>query len=370
MIPKSSLYIHIPFCAKKCLYCSFTVCVAQQQHIDPYLKCLSKESEVYKGQNVQSIYIGGGTPTYLTGHQLGFLFSMIRKNFHVASSVEFTIEANPESLDKEKISIMKNAGVNRLSLGVQSFHNKYLNYLGRNHDADAALKAFELLREGGMKNISVDLMYLFPGQTFQELKEDVKQLTGFESEHVSLYTLTLEPNSRLFVQKEKLPSEDIQAQYYSYVKEALEKKGLKQYEVSNFAKRGRESLHNLNYWVGGNYIGLGVAAHSHKDGRRSWNNSFLKTYMKLILEKGLGEEGFEQLNPYERMKESFVFGLRMNRGVNIKNLQEKYAAVFIEQDSVMIKRLKDAGFLVREKGYLKATDKGRLILDELCAYLI
>ena len=364
------LYIHIPFCFKKCRYCSFVVYVAHQSQVNAYLECLSNEALHYKNQKFKTVYIGGGTPTCLDKNQLEKLFVTIRKNFKFDSSVEFSVEANPELLDKEKLLVMKKAGVNRVSLGVQSLNNKYLKYLGRNHDAKTARQSFELLRKYGFKNISLDLMYLFPTQTFEELKQDLKEIVNLKSDHLSLYTLTIEKNSRFFVDKEKLPSEDIQAKYYLYVKEVLNQNGFKQYEISNFAKRGKESRHNLNYWQGGDYIGLGVAAHSHINGKRYWNHSFLKNYMNAIKDKNMADEGVEILDSYQRLKEALTFGLRVNAGVDLKKLQDKYRAFFTAEDYLIINRLRKQGFLIQKKGFLKSTTKGQLVLDELCGYLI
>ncbi|HPN88326.1 MAG TPA: radical SAM family heme chaperone HemW [Candidatus Omnitrophota bacterium] len=364
-----TLYIHIPFCYKKCRYCSFAVFVAHQDYIEGYLECLSKESARYRGQKVKTIYIGGGTPSYLSIKQLEKLFSIIRDNFKFDKSIEWTFEANPESLDERKAIFLKNVGVNRLSLGVQTFQDKYLRYLGRNHSAGQSYQVYEILREAGFKNINLDFMYLFPGQTFDELKKDLKEIINLQSDHLSLYTLTIEKNSRFFVDKEKLPNEDVQARYYLDVKKELEKKAFKQYEISNFAKRGKQSAHNLNYWQGGNYIGLGVAAHSHISGKRFWNHAHLATYINMIKEKGNAQEGFEELSDYNRLKESLLFGLRMNKGIKIIFLEKYYKARLTNEDWAMIQRLQKEKFLICHRGFLKITQKGQLVLDELCGYL-
>ena len=186
-----SLYIHIPFCERKCLYCSFVVSVGQRHRIDEYLECLQEEAKGYAGTAVKTIYVGGGTPTFLDNNQLERLSEIIRLNFKFDPTIEMTVEANPEGIDLSKARLIKSLGFNRASLGVQSFYEKYLKFLGRCHDSTQAFKAFEVLRQTGFENINVDLMFSFPGKTLEEIKQEIEMRVNLQSDHLSIYALTV-----------------------------------------------------------------------------------------------------------------------------------------------------------------------------------
>lgn len=366
----TSLYIHIPFCRKKCFYCSFVVAVGQDDRMDSYLDCLTQEAERYRDTVIETVYLGGGTPSYLNRDQLQNFLTTLRKQFKFTSQCEWTLEANPEGLDLEKAKLLYDLGVNRVSLGVQSLNDRYLKYLGRCHDAHRAHTAFRTLRQAGFTNINVDLMYSFPGQTDDEIKEDVLSLTSLGSEHLSLYTLTIEENSRFYARRIKLDSSEDQARQYELVVSFLESTEFKQYEISNFAKPGKESRHNLNYWQGGDYIGLGVAAHSHRAGTRFWNVSKTNVYIKKIQDRQSPVEGEEKLSARQRLMELILFGLRMNQGVHIEEAGQKAGCVLDAARRQIIDELIGQGFLFRQVGYLKTGLKGRLVLDEMSSRLI
>lgn len=365
-----SLYVHIPFCERKCLYCSFAVSVGQGHRVDAYLDCLSWEALRYKGQRIQSLYIGGGTPSFLDKDQISRLFHVLEDHFRISPHAECTVEVNPESVDEAKAALLRALGVNRMSLGIQSFDDRYLQYLGRNHSRQDALDAYGRIRRVGFVNVNADLMFSFPGQTLKDIQQDVEAMVRLKSEHVSLYMLHLEENSRFFAQGVPLPDDRLQARHYRFVTEELERAGFSQYEVSNFARAGKESRHNLHYWEGGNYIGLGAGAHSYIDGRLSWNVAPLSAYMARVREEGSAVEGFQTLGREEQFRLAALIGLRMNRGVSCKKLERRYGSVFPDQEQEKIQAFISHGFLAREGGYLKATMKGRLVLDELCAQLI
>jgi oxygen-independent coproporphyrinogen-3 oxidase len=357
----SSLYIHIPFCRGKCLFCAFVISVGQERLRDDYVTALVGEMKNYQGRRVHSVYLGGGTPSMLSDNQLGILIKNIRKNFLLETDAEITIEVNPESIDLPKARFLNTVGFNRVSLGVQSTNDRYLKFLGRSHNAKGAMDAYGILREAGFVNINLDLMYAFPGQTQPELEEDVRAIARQKSEHLSLYTLTIEPNSRFYTTRMKLDDDEKLAGHYLLVVRILEEHGFKQYEVSNFAQSGFESQHNINYWQGGSYIGLGVGAHGFLEDRRYWNTSNLQQYIQKAGRQTV-VEGYEDLSVDTKDAEKLVFGLRMNKGV--------------AWDRVRIDRHKDiqplieGGFLVLEHGFLKTTEQGRLVLDELSIRLI
>ena len=362
---KTSLYIHIPFCRRKCPYCSFPVCVSRLNKIDEYLEVLEREAEAYRGTSVGSVYVGGGTPSLLLSAQLSRLHKTIEDCFRFDPKQELCLEMNPEDVDHDKLNVLAECGYNRISLGVQSLSDHWLQYLGRGHKAAKVGAAFNLLREDGFKNINLDLMFGFPGQTEKELRKDVFLLCDMESEHVSLYGLTIEPQSRFYVQKRNLPSKREQARQYREVCRILGQRGFVQYEVSNFCRPGYFSRHNIHYWQGGDYIGLGLGAHSHRQGLRSWNEDGLRQYLR-----GTGCAGSEQLTREQRFWEAVVFGLRMNQGVSLKQLEQRLRYVPGRGKRERIRAFAECGLLVWQGENLKVTDRGRSVLDELSTYLV
>jgi oxygen-independent coproporphyrinogen-3 oxidase len=295
---------------------------------------------------------------------------MVRDNFVCAPGSEWTVEANPESIDDSKARFLKSLGVNRMSLGVQSLNDRYLKFLGRAHDASGARQAFEQVRSAGFGNINLDLMYAFPGQTPQEIEDDVRAIAALGSEHLSLYSLTIEEKSRFHAEGVKLDDGERLAGHYELVRGFLEDAGVRQYEVSNFCRGTHRSQHNLNYWQGGDYIGLGVGAHAHSAGRRSWNVSKLQDYLTTTAETGKAVESFEDLAPQTRLMELVVFGLRMNDGIVITELESKIGTKVAAEKIERLDHFVNDGFLLREGGRLKVSDKGRLVLDELSSRLV
>jgi len=294
----------------------------------------------------------------LSADQLKTLMMILRENFILSDNCEITLEANPESIEESKAVLVKELGFNRISLGVQSFNDRYLKFLGRKHDAHQARTTFDILRRAGFGNINLDLMYAFPAQTKQELEDDVRAIASLGSEHLSLYTLTIESNSRFYAQALKLDDEQKIAEDYQMVIRFLHEYGFYQYEISNFSKKGFQSRHNKNYWLGKEYIGLGVGAHGFMGNRRYWNTDKLQEY----LHKTDAIAGFEDLDERTLIMEKVLFGLRMNEGIDSSLVpQDKREKVddYIRE-----------GFLMENQGILKVTAKGQLVLDELSVHLI
>ncbi|MCK5177924.1 MAG: radical SAM family heme chaperone HemW [Candidatus Omnitrophica bacterium] len=365
-----TLYIHIPFCKRKCFYCSFVVSVGQQQRVGPYLESLEKEAQLYSAEKIQSVYIGGGTPTVMSQDELKKLFSIVRKHFDVMPDAEWAIESNPEGLHCSKLELLKEEGVNRISLGVQSLDDQYLKYLGRNHDPSMAMAAFNRIKRIGFDSINVDLMFAFPDQTMAELRKDVQAVVRLGSDHLSVYTLTVEERSRFYARNIQLKDGQYQAAQYSLICDILHDAGFQQYEISNFAKPSKISKHNLNYWQGGEYIGLGVGAHSYIDGKRFWNTSRLNDYIASLQKGAFAKEGSEVLSTFDQMKETVLFGLRMNQGISIEQTKKRFGCFLNDEQKEKIDHFIRGGFLIQENGYLKVSSEGRLVLDELCAQLI
>ncbi len=344
--------------------------MGQEHRIDDYLKSLENEAQVYRGTSVETVYIGGGTPSLLNEPQLKRLVELIKKNFKFSPSTEFSLEANPESLTLKKAEFLRTLGINRVSLGIQSLNDRYLKFLGRIHDGSTAQEAFAILRKAGFDNINVDLMYSFPGQTDTEIEEDIHKITPLQSEHISLYTLTIEEHSRFFAQDVRLANDQTLSRQYQLVVKLLEEAGYYQYEVSNFAKAGKESKHNLNYWRGGNYFGLGVGAHAHHEGTRSWNVSKFAEYLTLMNGPRSAKAGEERLIRPERFMEMFLIGLRMNDGVDLNILQERIGTDLPQEKDALLKALFSEGYVIQEKDRIRLTSAGRLVLDEISARLI
>ena len=367
MIP--TLYVHIPFCQKKCFFCSFAIAVAQMSRRDEYLAALEREAARYSGREVASIYIGGGTPSCLEADGIAALWRMVSSHFRFSDDCEKTFEANPESVDEERVRVLFEAGVNRVSLGVQSMDDQRLEFLGRAHRSKDALRAFALLRSMGFRNVSVDLMYGFPDQREEELARDLDAVLALGSEHVSIYSLTVEERSLFFAKKVGIDS-DAQAAAYEFIRRRMEAAGFRQYEISNFARPGFESLHNLNYWRGGEYIGLGMAAHSHLAGWRSWNADALPLYLRMISDQGSAVAGEEELSGVAKLMETFLFGLRMNEGVDLSALERKMDVEFPEEKREALESFFEMELLEEVGDHIRTTDRGRLVLDEISARLI
>lgn len=364
------LYIHIPFCEQKCFYCSFVIAVGQEHRMEEYVECVCAEMLVYRGVDIQTVYVGGGTPGFLKAEQLKKIFDRVQYNFSLHSQAEVTLEANPQDLDSKKVKIIVDLGIHRLSMGAQSFHDDKLRYLGRKHTAQTILDAFDRARKAGFKNINLDLMYGFPNQTMSELEKDVRAITSLGAEHISLYTLTIEHNSRFFTKNLQLPESDIQVEQYTFVKEFMENKGYEQYEVSNFSKKGFESKHNLNYWRGGEYIGLGIAAHSYMNGKRFWNISKLPEYIQRLKNSQSPQEESKSLSVSEQFMDAFLFGLRMNEGVNVEKLEKRFDFQLDEARRGVLHQMVEHHLMIKDESLLRVTDQGRLVLDEICARLV
>jgi oxygen-independent coproporphyrinogen-3 oxidase len=346
------------------------VAIGKENHIDLYIDAIFTEMIKYRREKVSSIYIGGGTPTHMNEDQLLKLIEGVKRHFILTENTEFTVEANPEDFTDHKMRLLFRNGVNRISLGVQSLNNEFLTYLGRKHTAHQAADRYQALRQVGFDNVSCDLMYAFPGQTLRHLKEDVYKVCQWGCDHISLYTLTVEEKSRFFVRKIPQVSPYKQSRQYELVRLTLENAGYQQYEISNFARQGKSSQHNINCWRGGNYIGLGVSAHSHINGIRFWNEDRLQTYIECIKKQGHAIKGREQLTPAEKLRETVLLGLRMNEGVDLETWERHFGIKLSEEFYQSISEFVDRKFFIWQPPKLTVSDSGRLVLDEICSKLI
>ena len=278
------LYIHIPFCVKKCAYCDFVSYCNREADFDQYIKSVLAEAEEYKGEKIDTVFIGGGTPTILNHKQITSLAKGIGKIFDIKPNAEYTIEANPKTLSKEKLKALYECGINRISVGVQSFCDSELVAIGRIHNANEAYKTIEEIKKFGFDNFNIDLMLNLPNQTMGSLEKTLKTTIESEPSHVSCYSLILEENTPLWADYQKgkytEPDDEFDRELYHFAVDYLKQYGYGQYEISNFAKKGMECAHNIKYWSCDEYIGLGVAAHSYYKGVRYYNTTSLAQYMK------------------------------------------------------------------------------------------
>ena len=282
------IYVHIPFCVKKCSYCDFVSFANKNDYIEEYVNALKKEIKDNKRNDyeIDTIYIGGGTPSFIDAKYISEIFKVIKENFNVNSNAEITIEVNPGTVNEEKLQIYKEAGINRISIGLQSTKNEILEKIGRIHNYEQFIETYNIARKVGFTNINVDLMLALPNQTITDLQESLDSVIKLEPEHISVYSLILEEGTLMekWVKEgnAKLPEDEIERKMYWMVKEKLEENGYNHYEISNFAKKGFESKHNLNCWNQSEYLGFGVSAHSYVNGRRYCNISNIEKYIENI----------------------------------------------------------------------------------------
>lgn len=334
------IYIHIPFCVKKCLYCDFCS-TADTALREKYVEVLLRDIRAYNGTRADTVFIGGGTPTVL-GDGLVSIIKAVKESFCLEKGYELTVEANPGTVNPELLRQMKKAGATRLSIGVQSFNDDELKLLGRIHTKNEAVDAFYTAREAGFDNINIDLMLSTPNQSMESVKKTLDVVEELKPDHVSAYSLIVEEGTPFYDMELNLPDEDIEREIYHYTVERLKAMGLERYEISNFARDGYECRHNIKYWSGDEYIGVGAAAASYVNNYRYTNTYDVASYIN-----GVRAEEREFIDEDERLKEKFLLGFRMSCGV-------KYNGEFEEQ----IERLIRQGLLCKDNGFVKLTDKG------------
>ncbi len=356
----AGLYIHVPFCLKRCLYCDFYSGI-DIKYKETFLSALLHEMELRskkaRGEKIETIYFGGGTPSLLEGSVFHRLFEAIYHHFSCSETPEITLEANPDDLSPEYINALRALPFNRISIGIQSFINAELELLGRRHSAEEAIRAVKHCQKAGFKNINIDLMYGLPEQTIDQWKYNIKEALKLDIQHISAYSLTYEEGSALCKMKAsgeiQAIGDDVSAHLFKILTDTLAHNGFSHYEVSNFARRtddypeGMVSLHNSSYWDGSHYIGLGPSAHSYDGKTRSWNISSLTEYIYSITEKKKRPYEQEILDERTRYNDFIITRLRTNRGLSIAELEESFgeerkrffldtAAPFI--DSEMLKK--------------------------------
>jgi putative oxygen-independent coproporphyrinogen III oxidase len=382
------LYIHVPFCASKCPYCDF-YSITSADLIPAYLSALGKEAQIYGGTGFpawaapaetcgytntpfpafDSLYIGGGTPSWLSEAHLAELFAIVRRHFTFTSDAEITLEANPDDLTPEKLAFYLDLGVNRLSLGVQSFDEAALRFLGRRHSARQTAAAIDLIRAAGLNNLGLDLMYGLPGQTLQAWRRTLETALSFAPEHLSCYQLTLSPDTplgrRAATGEVTLPEEETQRRLFLLTGEFLTARDYLHYEVANFA-RGQKHIcrHNLKYWTHVPYLGLGPGAHSFQAGRRWWNFASVKQYCAALAAGRAPLADAETLSPAQLLLETLYLGFRTRSGVALATIRE------LPRGDVSLSQLARAGLVRVDRDRVIATPQGLVVADRLPLWFV
>lgn len=374
------IYLHFPFCLKKCLYCDFNSAAATGVAREEYPRQLLAEMELRQAWLphpvcATTLYLGGGTPSLMTPAQVGSLIDAAARHFGLSGDAEITLEANPGTLTLEKLAGYRAAGVNRISLGIQSFEDRLLAVLGRVHSKAEALEAFDACRKAGFDNLSIDLMHSLPGQSPQQWRDALAQGLALAPEHISAYALSIEegtPFEALFDAGElTLPGEEEAATMFEATGEVLEGAGYRHYEISNFALRGRESRHNSSYWTRQSYLGFGAGAHSFWNdnnlGERWHNAEGLDEYREALAAGSIPEEEREVLGLEQAVSESFFLGLRVLSGLDLARLEQLYGAAALASRIEVVQRQVASGLLVREGTLVRLSPKAVILANRIFA---
>lgn len=371
------IYIHIPFCVKKCKYCNFNSYENMLDYQNEYLLALANEMEQYSPQaeeyTVTTIFVGGGTPSLLQNGAIATILSSIRKNFHISKSAEITIEANPNSVTLDKAYEWRHAGVNRVSIGLQSCKNNLLRLIGRVHNKSDYVKAMGFLRVAGFDNINTDIMIGLPAQKQSDVRSTLYQVLKLGSSHVSAYSLILEEDTPLYDEVQagtvKLPKEEKTLAMYDYVHKFLTKSGLYRYEVSNFARPGKECRHNLNCWDMKDYMGFGAGAHSFFNGVRYSNFDHIPEYIQGVGD-GSAVETREKLSRTELLEETIMLGLRKSEGIKLGYIKKHFGMDLLMTKNEIIAKYIQLGLVKVENDYLSVTDDGMKVLNKIILDLV
>ena len=372
--PKStSAYIHIPFCEHICYYCDFNKVFLEGQPVDEYIQSLLTEIrltlEKHPTKVSETIYIGGGTPTSLTAKQLDVLLTGIHRYLPTHTTKEFTVEANPGDLTAEKLDVFKAHGVNRLSMGVQTFDDRLLKKIGRKHSVQDVYDTIKLLEKKQFDNVSIDLIYALPGQTLESFRDTLTKALAFDLPHYSMYSLILE-NKTMFMNwvrqgRLELPTQEAETKMFEEAIIAMAQSGHHQYEISNFAKKGKESMHNLVYWDNEHYYGFGAGASGYLDQKRYKNYGPIQHYMKPLKEQRLPIFETEEISRANQIEEEMFLGLRKIEGVSLRRFEEKFNQKLTTVYQSVIDELQQQQLAVLEEDYFRLTPKGLFIGNDV-----
>jgi oxygen-independent coproporphyrinogen-3 oxidase len=370
----AGIYIHIPFCKQKCSYCDFHFSTTFQSYRQEMIDSIVKEIEIRKeyllDQQIETIYFGGGTPSLLTSDELKIIFQKIKSLFDISKTLEITLEANPDDISIESLDRWKSIGINRLSIGLQSFREEDLKWMNRAHTSEESLNCVALAKEKGFDNISIDLIYGLPNFTLEDWKKNIQTVIDFGIPHISAYCLTVEDKTALskWVKDHKIitANEDQQSEQFEYLISELERNGIHQYEISNFSTLNFESKHNSNYWKGKHYLGIGPSAHSFNGTSRSWNISNNRKYIQLIQDNQPTFET-EILSIADQFNELLLIGLRTVIGVNLEQL--KTIQTPSEKFWKKVNKMESDAWLILTDTHIVLTKEGRLKADYIASEL-
>ena len=372
----AGIYIHIPFCKRRCIYCDF-FSTTQSEKKPTYIHALCQELEMRKnyleGEEIETIYLGGGTPSQLTEEELNEIFTSLYNIYKVKEDAEITLEANPDDLTPEYVSMLRRLPINRISMGIQTFQEETLKLLHRRHTARQAIEAFQRCREAGFRNISIDLMYGLPGETLKIWKEDLQQAIALHPEHISAYHLIYEEGTALWKLREehqvKEADEDLSVTLFKTLIDELKQAGYQHYEISNFCLPGLHSRHNSSYWTGKKYLGCGPSAHSFNGSSRQWNIASLDNYLKGIA-SGKPNYEIEELDLYTRYNDFVITSIRTCWGMSLSLLRSEYGEELYRYCLRMAKSHLEQGVLEIEEDTLRLTQEGIFISDGIMSDLL
>ena len=364
------LYVHIPFCVRKCQYCDFLSGPSDEETKDRYIEALLKEiraAEHTEDYEIVSVFIGGGTPSALKAEAIASTMSTLQEQFFFCEDAEVTIEANPGTVDLEKLTIYRNVGINRLSLGLQSTDAEELKLLGRIHSYEEFLKSYEWAREAGFSNINIDLMFAIPGQTGEAWRQHLYQVAELNPEHISAYSLIIEEGTPFAEQNLDLPDEDTEYQMYEDTAEILERYGYRQYEISNYAKQGYMCRHNAGYWQRREYLGFGLGASSLYRGMRFSNTRRMQEYLKESRNPDQIRKDVTVLSRNERIEEFMFLGLRMTEGISEKKFEENFDVRLMDVYGDILQKYEETGFMEHIETKWRLTRKGIHVSNHILA---
>ena len=364
------LYVHIPFCVRKCQYCDFLSGPSDEETKDRYIEALLKEiraAEHTEDYEIVSVFIGGGTPSALKAEAIASIMRTLQEKFFFCEDAEVTIEANPGTVDPEKLTIYRNVGINRLSLGLQSTDAEELKLLGRIHSYEEFLKSYEWAREAGFSNINIDLMSAIPDQTYEGWIHNLRTVAGLDPEHISAYSLIIEEGTPFASQTLNLPDEDAEYNMYEATAQILREYGFEQYEISNYAKKGRECRHNVGYWIRQDYLGFGLGASSLYGKERFVNTQDMKKYLENSRTPKKIREKEPPLTREDEMAEFMFLGLRMTRGISKAEFERQFGSEIDAIYGDVLRKYKSMGLLLEENGRIFLSREGIHVSNSVMA---
>lgn len=364
------LYIHIPFCVKKCQYCDFLSGPSDQETRDRYIEALLAEIRAVQNAEryeIVSVFIGGGTPSVLKAEAIASVMEAIYRKFSFSADAEVTIEANPGTVDLEKLTIYRRTGINRLSLGLQSTDPDELKMLGRIHSYEDFIQSYQQAREAGFDNINIDMMFAIPGQSGEAWRQHLHQVAELKPEHISAYSLIIEEGTPFAQRELDLPDEDTEYQMYEDTAAVLEEYGYQQYEISNYAKKGHVCRHNIGYWKGTEYLGLGLGASSLYEEKRFSNTAKMQEYLKFSGSAECIRKDVVELSRKDRIEEFMYLGLRMTEGISEMDFEQNFGEKLGDVYGTVLQKYKKTGFLEKIGTNWRFTRKGIHVSNHILA---